>query len=248
MKLKDRVALITGGSIGIGRAEAFLFSSEGAKIAVADINDVGGEETVAVINSRGGEAVYYHTDVTKEAEVKDLIDKTIGKFGKIDIVINDVGSPQKLFPVEETEVSLWDHVHDVNSKSVFLTTKYVVPHMKKAGRGVIINTSTMNAVKPHGLHCAVTSAKSSVIALTRAFARELAPIIRVNCIIPWTIDTPSFRGSLTEEQQNVWISEIPLGRIGTPEDIAQAALYLVSDEASWVTGINLPVDGGYGIT
>jgi len=249
MRLKDKVALVIGAAIGIGRAEAYLFSSEGANIAVADINDAGGEETVATIKSRGGEAVYFHTDVTRAAEVKNLIEQTIKKFGRIDIVINDAGIPQALFPVEDTAEELWDRVHDVNLKSVFLVSKYVVPYMKKAGKGgVIINTATMSALRPHSGHCALTSAKNSVIALTRALARELAPNkIRVNCISPWNIETPSFRGSITEEQQKQWISEIPLGRIGQPEDIANGALYLASDEASWVTGHNLCIDGGYGI-
>jgi 3-oxoacyl-[acyl-carrier protein] reductase len=120
--------------------------------------------------------------------------------------------------------------------------------MKVAGGGVIINMATVNALRPHGFHCAVSSAKSSVIALTKALAVELAPNnIRVNCISPWTIDTPAFRDSLTEDQQKVWIGEIPLGRIGQPKDVAYAALYLASDEASWVTGVNLPVDGGYAV-
>jgi 3-oxoacyl-[acyl-carrier protein] reductase len=250
MRLEGKVALITGVAIGIGRAEAYLFSAEGAKIAGADINDAGGEETMATIKSRGGEAVYFHTDVTKAAEVKKLVEQTVKKYGKIDIVINDAGIPQALYPVEDTEEELWDRVHDINLKSVFLVTKYVVPYLKKAGSsgGVIINTATMSALRPHGGHCAITSAKNSVIALTRGLARELAPSkIRVNCISPWNIETPSFRGSITEEEQKAWISEIPLGRIGQPEDIAYAALYLASDEASWVTGHNLCVDGGYGI-
>jgi 3-oxoacyl-[acyl-carrier protein] reductase len=249
MRLKDKVALITGVAIGIGRAEAYLFSAEGAKIAGADINDAGGEETTATIRSRGGEAVYFHTDVTKSDEAKKLVEQTIKRYGEIDIVINDAGIPQALYPVEDTDEALWDRVHDVNLKSVFLVTKYVVPYMKKAGKGgVIINTATMSALRPHAGHCAITSAKNSVIALTRGLARELAPDkIRVNCISPWNIETPSFRNSITEEQQKQWISEIPLGRIGQPEDIAYAALYLASDEASWVTGHNLCVDGGYGI-
>lgn len=249
MKLKNKVALITGGAIGIGRAEACLFAAEGAKIAVADINDAGGNETAAQIIKNGGEAVYFHTDVTQADQVEKLVNEVIKKYKRIDILVNDVGIPQELHTIEETDEELWDKVHDVNLKSVFLVTKQVVPYMKKQGSGVIINTSTMNAVKPHSLHCALASAKSAVITLTRAFARELAEYnIRVNCISPWTIDTPSFRNSLTPEQQNAWISEIPLKRLGRPEDIAYAALYLVSDEASWVTGINLCVDGGYGIT
>jgi 3-oxoacyl-[acyl-carrier protein] reductase len=248
MRLKDKVAIITGASMGIGRADAYLFAKEGAKIAIGDITDAGAEETAAAIRSGGGEAFFLHADVTKEEEVKKLVAKTIEKFGKIDILINNAGIPQKLFPIEETGVELWDQVHDVNLKSVFLMSKHVVPHMKKAGSGVIINMSTVNSLRPHPFHCAVSSAKSSVIMMTKCLAVELAPNkIRVNCVSPWTIDTPAFRGSLTEEQQKVWIGQIPLGRIGQPDDIANAILFLVSDEASWITGVNLPVDGGYAV-
>jgi 3-oxoacyl-[acyl-carrier protein] reductase len=205
MRLKDKVALIIGLAVGIGRAEAYLFSAEGAKIAGADINDAGGEETVATIKARGGEAVYFHTDVTKAAEVKKLVEQTMAKFGRIDIVINDAGIPQALYPVEDTDEALWNRIHDVNLKSVFLVTKYVVPYMKKAGGGVIINTATMSALRPHAGHCALTSAKNSVIALTRGLARELAPDkIRVNCVSPWNIETPSFRSRSSGSARFRW--------------------------------------------
>jgi 3-oxoacyl-[acyl-carrier protein] reductase len=248
MRLANKVAIITGASMGIGRADAYLFAKEGAKIAIGDITDAGAEETAATIRSRGGEAFFLHADVTKAAEAKKLVDFTFEKFGKIDILINNAGIPQKLFPIEDTDEALWDQVHDVNLKSVFLMSKYTVPYMKKAGSGVIINMSTVNSLRPHGFHCAVSSSKSSVIMMAKCLAVELAPNkIRVNCISPWTIDTPAFRGSLTPEQQKVWIGQIPLGRIGQPEDIANAALFLASDEASWITGVNLPVDGGYAV-
>ena len=248
MKLKNRVALITGAGIGIGRAEALLFSSEGAKIIVADINDPGGKKTVAEVKANGGEAIYFHTDLTKGTEVKQLIDKIMKKYGKIDIIINNAGIPQKPTPIEDISEELWDAVHDVNVKSIFFTSKYALPYMKKAKRGVIINTSTMNSVKPQIYHTALASAKNSVIILTKTLALELAPFkIRVNCIAPWTINTPSFQNSLSDEEKQEWIDKTPLGRIGEPEDIANAALYLVSDDASWVTGVCLNVDGGYGI-
>jgi 3-oxoacyl-[acyl-carrier protein] reductase len=248
MKLKDRVAIITGNSKGIGREESYLFAREGAIIIGADIDDDGAEETAEIVRSSGGKAVYIHTDVTKIAEVEKLIKAVIEKYGKIDILINNAGIPQEPTPIEDIEESLWDRVHDVNVKSVFLTAKYAVPYMKKANKGVIINTSTMNSIRPQIYHCALAPAKNSLLALTKAMALELAPHnIRVNCISPWTVDTPSFQASLSEEEKQQWIDLTPLGRIGKPEDIANAALYLVSDDSSWVTGVNLEVDGGYGI-
>jgi len=248
MRLKDKVALITGAAIGIGQAEARLFAAEGATIVVSDINDAGGKETVALIKERGSEAIFVHADVTKAAEIKNLVETAVQKYGKIDIVINDAGIPQKPTPVEDIDEALWDWVHAVNIKSVFLVAKYAVPYMKKAKKGVMINTSTQNSVRPQPGHAALVSAKNSVIAITKALALDLAPYnIRVNCISPWTVNTPSFQASLSENEKQKWIDMTPLGRIGTPEDIAYAALYLASDEASWVTGVCLNVDGGYGI-
>lgn len=248
MKLKDRIAIITGNSKGIGRAESYLFAEEGAIVVGADIDNSGAEETVANIRSNGGEAVHFHTDVSKATEVEKLIKSVIKKYGKIDILVNNAGIPQKPTPIEDIDESLWDRVHDVNVKSVFLTAKYAVPYMKKARKGVFINTSTMNSVRPQIYHCALTPAKNSVIALTKAMALELAPHnIRVNCVSPWTVDTPSFQASLTEDEKKQWIDLTPLGRIGKPKDIAHAVLYLASDDSSWITGVNLEVDGGYGI-
>ena len=248
MRLKDKVVLFTGVAIGIGRTEACLFAAEGAKMVACDIRDADGEETVNIIKSNGGEAVYMHADVTRAPEVKRLVEFTIGKYGKIDIVVNNVGIPQKPTPIEDIDEALWDRVHDVNLKSVFLVSKYAVPYMKKTKSGVIINMSTMNSVRPQLYHCALASAKNSVIALTKAMALELAASnIRVNCISPWTVATPTFEASLDEAEKQVWINKTPLGRIGKPEDIANAALFLASDESSWITGINLSVDGGYGI-
>jgi 3-oxoacyl-[acyl-carrier protein] reductase len=248
MRLKDKVALITGAAVGIGRAEARLFSAEGAKIVASDINEAGGEETVALVKASGGEAVFVKADVTVASDVKNLVEKAIQKYGRIDIIINDAGIPQHPTPVEDMDEATWHHVHDVNVKSIFLVAKYAVPYLKKAGKGVMINTSTQVSVRPQPGHVALVSAKNSVIAVTRALALDLAPSrIRVNCISPWTVDTSSFQGALPSSEKQKWIDMTPLGRIGTPEDIAYAALYLASDEASWVTGVCLPVDGGYGI-
>ncbi|MBP1608019.1 MAG: short-chain dehydrogenase/reductase [Acidobacteria bacterium] len=248
MRLRNKVALITGVAVGIGRVEARLFAAEGATIVASDINESGGQETVSMVKESGGEAIFVPADVTKSADIKHLVETAIQKYGRIDIIINDAGIPQKPTQVEDIDEALWHRVHDVNVKSVFLTAKYAVPYMKKARKGVIINTSTQNSVRPQPGHAALVSAKNSVIAITKALALDLAPYnIRVNCISPWTINTPSFQASLSEAEKQQWIDMTPLGRIGTPEDIAYGALYLASDEASWVTGICLSIDGGYGI-
>ena len=248
MRLRNKVALITGVAVGIGRVEARLFAAEGATIVASDINESGGQETVSMVKESGGEAIFVPADVTKSADIKHLVETAIQKYGRIDIIINDAGIPQKPTQVEDIDEALWHRVHDVNVKSVFLTAKYAVPYMKKARKGVIINTSTQNSVRPQPGHAALVSAKNSVIAITKALALDLAPYnIRVNCISPWTINTPSFQASLSEAEKQKWIDMTPLGRIGTPEDIAYGALYLASDEASWVTGICLSIDGGYGI-
>ena len=248
MRLRNKVALITGVAVGIGRVEARLFAAEGATIVASDINEFGGQETVSMVKESGGEAIFVPADVTKSADIKHLVETAIQKYGRIDIIINDAGIPQKPAQVEDIDEALWHRVHDVNVKSVFLTAKYAVPYMKKARKGVIINTSTQNSVRPQPGHAALVSAKNSVIAITKALALDLAPYnIRVNCISPWTVNTPSFQASLSEAEKQKWIDMTPLGRIGTPEDIAYGALYLASDEASWVTGVCLSIDGGYGI-
>ena len=247
MRLAHKVAIITGAGSGIGRASAYLFAKEGAKLAVADIDDAGGEETVATIKADGGEAIFVHTDVSIASEVEHLIEVTKNQFGKIDILFNNAGIFMKRAPVESIEESLWDRIHAVNVKSIFLATKYVVPEMKKAGGGVIINTASMLAVRPLKDFCAYASSKGAAITLTRALALELAPDnIRVNCINPALTETPIIQ-THSEEQKKAIASAIPLGRINKPEDIAYAALYLASGESSMLTGTSINVDGGRGI-
>ena len=247
MRLAAKVAIITGAGSGIGRASAYLFAKDGAKITVADIDNAGGEETVATIKADGGEAIFVHTDVSIASEVKHLVEVTKDKFGQIDILFNNAGIFMKRTPVETIEESLWDHIHAVNLKSMFLTIKHVIPEMKKAGGGVVINTASIMAVRPTKGFCAYASSKGAVITLTKALALELAPDnIRVNCIIPALTDTPILKLHSEEEKQAL-ANAIPLGRINKPEDIAYAALYLASGESSMLTGTSLNVDGGRGI-
>ena len=248
MRLANKVAIITGASSGIGRATAYLFAKEGAKVVVvANINDAGGEETAAFIKQNGGESIFVHADVSQSAEVQYLVKVTIDNFGKIDILFNNAGIGFLRTPVEDIDESRWDQIYATNVKSVFLCVKYVVPEMRKTGGGVIINTGSMSAIKPRMHDAPYGSAKSAVNLLTKGLALELAPTIRVNCINPGPILTGKIQEGPGMKQFQKDIDELPLKRAGTPEDIAFAALYLASDESSFVTGAAINVDGGRGI-
>ncbi len=253
MRLENKVATITGSGSGIGRASAMLFAKEGAKVVVADINAAGGEETVKNIKSAGDEALFIRTDVTKASDVENMITTTMEKFGKIDILFNNAGTPQKTMPFETLEESLWDHLFTTNVKSIYLTVKYTIPIMKAARNGVIINLASMAGIRPRPGSAAYASTKAAVLHITKALAIELAPFnIRVNCINPAAVNTPMLP-KFKEDGMDLDTfyegakASMPLGRIATPDDVANAALYLASDESSIVTGICINVDGGRGI-
>ena len=244
MRLANKVAIITGAGSGIGRASAYLFAKEGAKIVVADIDDAGGEQTVATIKADGGEAIFVHTDVSVAPEVKHLVAVAKDKFSKIDILFNNAGIRIEPTAVETIDESLWDRIYAINVKSIFLGAKYAVPEMKKAGSGVIINTASIGGIRPRIHNTAYASSKGAAIMLTKTLALELAPYnIRVNCVNPVFTETPMTE-TISEEHKKASISTIPLGRAARPEDIAHAALYLASDESSMLTGTSLNVDGG----
>lgn len=250
MRLANKVAIITGASSGIGRASAYLFAREGAKVAVADINDPSGEETVAAIKADGDEAIFVHTDVSKASEVERLVKATKEKFGRIDIFFNNAGTIEGLDVCEAMGEDAWDKVYAVDVKSIFFSVKYAVPEMRKTGGGVIINTASNSVNNPTPGMCCYISAKGAVIALTKVLAVELAQDnIRVNCVSPSLTDTGITRSLSADwdEWLNRMVSRFPLGRLIKPEEIAYSALYLASDEASMTTGINLIVDGGSGI-
>ena len=253
MRLASKVAIITGASAGIGRASAYVFAKEGARIAVADIDDAGGEETAAVIKADGGEAIFVHTDVSKASNVEHLVQATVAKFGRIDIFFNNAGTIEGIDLCEAMDEAAWDNIFAVDVKSIFLSVKYAVPEMRKTGGGVIINTASNSVNNPSAGMCCYISSKSAVISLTKVLAVELAPDnIRVNCVSPSLTDTPIMKkfikDSAATEWLNTMVSRIPLGqRMVKPEEIAYAALYLASDEASMTSGINLIVDGGSGL-
>jgi 3-oxoacyl-[acyl-carrier protein] reductase len=249
MRLQEKVAIITGAASGMGKATAELFSQEGAAVVIADLPTSPGEQVAGEITRAGSKAVFVPVDVTDADQVTHMVQTTIDTFGTIDILYNNAGLPMAFTPIEEVTDAYYDKMMAVNLKGVFLGSRTVAPIMKKAGRGVILNTASTAGVRPRpGLNVYAAS-KGGVIAFTKSLALELAPFgIRVNAINPVATDTPMLNqfigsGGITEGREK-FLSTIPLGRLAQPIDIAQAALFLASDEASLITGVDLEVDGG----
>ena len=244
VRLKKKVALITGGSRGIGRAIAELFMKEGAEVVITSKNQKQLQQTSQEI----GNSFFVVGDVRNENDVKNVIDKTIKKFGRIDILVNNVGVLPKMKPLDKITEKEWNESIDVNLSGHFRFTKYVIPQMKKNG-GSIINISSDAGLKAfeNFYADAYTAAKAGIMILTKSWALEYAKNnIRVNCVCAAVVDTDMTRNFWldTKEKRQITAAEHPLGRIGTGEDIAKAVLYFASDDSSWTTGAILPVDGG----
>ncbi len=248
MRLENKVALITGASSGIGRATSILFAQEGARVVLVDINDAGGQETLDTIKQQGGEAIYIHADQSQAADVAAMIAKTEETYGKLDVLFNNAGiSHAADDDALNTTEEVWDLTFDINVKGVFLCCKYGIPALRRAGGGSIINTASfvalLGAATPQ---LAYTASKGAVLSMTR----ELATIharenIRVNALCPGPLRTELLMKYLdTPEKKNRRLVHIPMGRFGEAEEIAKAALYLASDESSFVTGTSFMVDGG----
>lgn len=251
MRLANKVACITGAGSGQGKAAAILFAKEGAKVLATDVNEVGIEEVVEAIRANGGEATGMKVDVSQESEVEEMIQKTVDTYGRIDILFNNAGvgfsSPLVMAPTVDTPVKDWDATMGINLRGVYLGCRFALPVMEKQGGGVIINNSSINGLVAMPGADAYTASKGGIVALTRVLANDWAPKgIRVNCICPGAIKTPMIAGALEDENiKNYFVENCPMGRIGVPEDIANAALFLASDESSYITGVILPVDGGW---
>jgi NAD(P)-dependent dehydrogenase (short-subunit alcohol dehydrogenase family) len=245
MRLTGRVAIVTGAASGIGAASARMFAAEGARVVVADIDDVGGKQTVLEIAAMNGEALFVHADVSRAVDIERLIKTATDQFPRIDILFNVAGIFMKNTAVEDVDELLWDRIYNVNVKSVFMGAKLAVPVMKRSGGGVIINTASMTALGPSRGYSAYASSKGAVITLTKVLAAELAPHnIRVNCIAPKLTDTPMVKDQMDEIRRIPRTSSDPMARPATPDEIAGAALFLASDEAAMVSGICLEVSGG----
>jgi NAD(P)-dependent dehydrogenase (short-subunit alcohol dehydrogenase family) len=257
--LKDRVAIVTGAGAagpgwGNGKAIAALFAREGAKIFGVDINGAAAEETRGVIADEGGTCVAHTADVSSATDVEGLVAACLDAFGRIDILVNNVGIVRLGGPVE-LEESAWDRVTDVNLKSVYLTAKHVLPVMERQGIGVIVNISSVAAIRYSGIdYASYYATKGAILPLTRAIALQYAKKgIRANCVLPGLMDTPLVRADLAQAYDDAGdidrvvearAAQCPMGHMGDAWDTAHAALFLASDEARYITATELLVDGG----
>jgi NAD(P)-dependent dehydrogenase (short-subunit alcohol dehydrogenase family) len=249
MKLTGRVAIVTGAASGIGRASAIAFAREGAKVVVVDRNKQGGEETVSAIAADGHEACFVCVDVSKEADLKRMIEDTVARWERIDILFNNAGV-LLVRPIEEMTEEEWDRVMSINVKAAFFAIKHAAPHMRRGGGGAILNTGSIASITGQVGTPAYSASKGAIALLTKSLALDLGrDRIRVNCICPGITNTPMLRehlgqGSDGEARIRARLARVPLGDILTPEDVARAALYLVSDDSAGITGVLHLVDGG----
>jgi len=247
-RLDGKVAIITGGGDGIGKGICEVFAEEGARLAVIDINDQTGNATVAQVRESGAEAAYFRCDVGLEEDIAAMADAVVKTFGGIDVLINNAGVHLTKGTLE-TATSEWERCLAVDLRGVWLCTKHCAPAMIARGRGAVVNISSVQGVQTMVNFAAYATAKAGVIGLTRNMALDLAPTIRVNSILPGYIWTPLYDRWLERsgdaENLHKSVTDLqPMKRIGTPLDVAQGCVYLVSDESSWVTGTSLTIDGG----
>lgn len=245
-KLDGKVCIITGGSSGIGRGTALLFADEGSKVVVADVNVRGGEKTVSLIGEAGGDAIFVQTDVSQSSQVQHMVDCTVDRYGKLDLLINVAGRQVQTPPLVDVTEEEWDLVMDINVKGIFLSCKYAIPHMLERGGGAIVNVASSVVLRGSSFSLPYAVSKAGVVQLTKTASNQYASQgIRSNCVIPGLIDTPGSQA--VEGAAGIFdeiVSRIPLGRAGQPKDVARLILYLASDDAAFVSGSAYVIDGG----
>ena len=250
MKLQDRVALVTGAGSGIGRASALLFAREGARVAVVDLREDAAKETAQAIEQAGGQALAVRADVSRAADNEAAVGETVARWGRLDVFFANAGVPQWPMNVEDVDEATFDRIMAVNAKGVFLGARCAAPVMKRQQRGVFLVTASTSAIRPRPRVQCYTASKGAVVAMVKSLALELAPFgVRVLALAPVATETPmlpTFMGkpAVDEEGRARYVATIPLGRLNTPEDLAKAALFLVSDDAAMMTGTCVEVDGG----
>ena len=252
MRLENKVAIITGGGGGMGRVAAQLFSTEGARVVVAEFSEAAGNETVELVRQAGGQASFVKVDVSREADAKAMVDHAVATYGRLDVLYNNAGiMPEADHSVIDTDVDTWDKVMAVNVRGVFLGCKYAIPAMIEGGSGSIINIASFVAL----LGCSVpqdayTASKGALLALTRSLAVQFGPKgIRTNAICPGPVETPLLMDWLVKDEaaKKLRLARNPTGRFGKPEEIVYVAMYLASDEARWTNGAQMVVDGGISV-
>lgn len=248
MRLAEKVAMITGAGSGIGEATAHLFAREGAAVMIADINGEAAQKVCEAIQAEGGHAAWVQTDVTSEESAAAMIQTTLARFGRVDILFNNAGN-EGFGSVVNTDLAVWERIFAVHVRGTFLCSKYVIPAMIEGGKGgVVINVSSVAGLIGIPNMAAYCAAKGAIVNLTRAMAVDFAAHhIRVNCIAPGTTMTPLGQRLIandTPERLAQRLSRYPLGRFGQPEEIARSVLFLASDDSSYATGMCLTIDGG----
>jgi 3-oxoacyl-[acyl-carrier protein] reductase len=251
MRLSGKVAIVTGGGSGFGEGIARRFAEEGAKIVVNDIDDAGGKRVAAEIEKAHGQgsAIYVRGDVARNDDVKALVDACVARFSHLDIMVNNAGISHRNMPMLDVPEAMVDKILAVNVKAIYLAALHVVPLFRRQGKGgVIINTASTAGLRPRPGLTVYNASKGAAVTMTKSMAVEFAPDnIRVNALCPVAGETPllgTFMGADTPENRARFKASIPLGRLSTPRDIANAALYLASDDAEFITGVALEVDGG----
>lgn len=248
-RLGDNVTLVTGGGSGIGRAAALAFAREGARVVIVDIVVSGGEETVKMVEETGGQAIFVKADVTNVSEVEGAVNNTIETYGRLDCAFNNAGGGGDMATIAECTKENWDYVINVHLTGVWLCMKYEISEMLKLGGGAIVNTASIFGLVGTGAGLAAyTAAKHGVVGLTKAAALEYCQDnIRINAVCPGTIRTPSIVrfNEIDPGSEQKMIEQHPIGRLGTPSEIAESVVWLCSDAASFVTGLAVAVDGGY---